>query len=73
MPAVAVVNETLASRLWPGLAARQVVGRRVRIAFDPSEAPREVVGVVDNVRSRRPDARPIPSSTCPLPRFPRRR
>jgi predicted permease len=59
-PGVAVVNQTLASRLWPGLLAPQIVGRRVRSGFDSSGLGREVVGVVDDVRSRRPDAPPDP-------------
>ena len=70
MPAVAVVNETLASRLWPGLATQQIIGRRVRIGFDPSDAAREVVGVVDNVRSRRPDAPPDPELYVPFAEIP---
>ena len=70
MPAVAVVNETLASRLWPGLATQQIIGRRVRIGFDPSDAVREVVGVVDNVRSRRPDAPPDPELYVPFAEIP---
>jgi putative ABC transport system permease protein len=69
-PAVAVVNETLASRLWPGLATRQIIGRRVRIGFDPSDAVREVIGVVDNVRSRRPDAPPDPELYVPFAEIP---
>ena len=69
-PGVAVVNATLASRLWPGLAAREIIGRRVRIGFDSSNATREVVGVVDNVRSRRPDAPPDPELYVPFAQVP---
>jgi putative ABC transport system permease protein len=69
-PGVAVVNETLASRLWPGLAARQIVGRRVLIGFDRSGIRREVVGVVDSVRSRRPDAPPDPELYVPFAQVP---
>ncbi len=59
-PGVAVVNQTLAARLWPGLGPQEIVGRRVRTGFDFSGGAREVVGIVDSVRSRRPDAPPDP-------------
>ncbi len=56
---VAVVNETLASRLWPNRDLASVVGQRVRIG--PVTGPaNEVIGVVASVRSRRPDALPDP-------------
>jgi len=48
-PRVAVVNEALAARLWPGEAP---VGRRFRSNDDP-EAPFEVIGVVPNAPYRR--------------------
>ena len=67
---VAVVNETLASRLWPGLAAQQIVGRRVLIGFDPSGIAREVIGIVASVRSRRPDAPPDPELYVPFAQVP---
>ncbi|MGH9385832.1 MAG: FtsX-like permease family protein, partial [Vicinamibacterales bacterium] len=57
--AVAVVNETLASRLWPDRDRASVVGQRIRIG--PLTGPaNEVIGVVASVRSRRPDAPPDP-------------
>jgi putative ABC transport system permease protein len=57
--AVAVVNETLASRLWPDRNLASVVGQRIRIG--PIVGPaNEVIGVVSSVRSRRPDALPDP-------------
>ena len=49
-PRVAIVNETLAGRLWPDSDA---VGRRIRsVAADPGEPPVEVVGVVRDYRVR---------------------
>jgi len=59
MPAVAIVNATLASRLWPALEPAAVVGQRVRTGWNGG-ALLEVVGVVASVRSRRPDASPDP-------------
>jgi putative ABC transport system permease protein len=69
-PGVVVVNETLASRLWPGRPAADIVGRRVRTAFESADVPREVVGVVANVRSRRPDAPPDPELYVPFAQIP---
>jgi putative ABC transport system permease protein len=48
-PKVAVVNEALAARLWPG---ENPVGRRFRSSSEP-DAPLEVIGVVPNARYRR--------------------
>jgi predicted permease len=46
---VAVVNEALAARLWPG---EDPVGRRFRSSFEP-DVPLGVIGVVANARYRR--------------------
>ena len=43
-PTVAIVNETMAKRYWPGLSP---IGRRVR--FSDQELWREVVGVIGDV------------------------
>ena len=48
-PKVAVVNEALAARLWPG---KDPLGRRFRSSYEP-DAPLEVIGVVANARYRR--------------------
>jgi putative ABC transport system permease protein len=48
-PRVAVVNEALAARLWPG---EDPLGRRFRSSYEP-DAPLEVIGVVPNARYRR--------------------
>ena len=57
--AVAVVNETLAKRLFPTLEPGAVVGQSLRIGWLNGPAS-EIVGVSANVRSRRPDAPPDP-------------
>jgi putative ABC transport system permease protein len=58
MPLVAVVNETLAKRLFPTLEPAAIVGQPIRIFGNgPTN---EIVGVAANVRSRRPDAPPDP-------------
>ena len=56
-PAVVVINETLASRLFPGRDVAAVIGQAVRLGVTTG-ATNEVVGVVANIRSRRPDAVP---------------
>jgi predicted permease len=57
--AAAVVNDTLASRLFPDRPLNSVVGQRIRIGNITGPA-NEVVGVVGSVRSRRPEASPDP-------------
>ncbi|MXY23383.1 MAG: FtsX-like permease family protein [Acidobacteria bacterium] len=59
-PPVAMVNRTLASRLWPGSSA---VGRT--LAFPRSGGDRTVVGVVDDMRYRT-----LAESTQPLAYLP---
>jgi putative ABC transport system permease protein len=66
---VALVNETLASRLWPNQGGAQAVGKQLRIATINGPV-REVVGVVANVRSRRPDASPDPEVYVPFQQVP---
>ena len=53
-PPVAVINQTLARRLWPGGSA---LGRTVRLGDGP---PLEVVGVVANGTYERFGERPVP-------------
>lgn len=56
---VAVVNETLAQRLFPNVPPPAVVGQQIRL-FGTQGPTNEVIGVVANIRSRRPDAPPDP-------------
>jgi putative ABC transport system permease protein len=56
---VAMVNETLARRLFPNLEPPMVVGQPIRL-FGATGATNEIVGVVANIRSRRPDMAPDP-------------
>jgi putative ABC transport system permease protein len=56
---VAVVNETLAKRLFPALDPPAVVGQQIRI-FGNQGPTNEIVGVAGNIRSRRVDAPPDP-------------
>ena len=67
--AVAVVNETLAKRLFPNIDPANVVGQPIRIG-SVTGAPSQVVGVAVNVRSRRPDAAPDPEVYVPFAQVP---
>ncbi len=67
--AVAVVNETLAKKLFPTLDPPQVLGQPIRIG-NIAGATLEVVGVAANVRSRRPDAPPDPEVYVPFEQNP---
>jgi predicted permease len=67
---VAVVNRTLAARLWPTLTPAQVIGQAVRAPFESENTVREVVGVVADVRSRRPDMPPDPEIHAPFAQAP---
>src|SRR5205823_3729369 len=51
-PWVAVINETLARRYWPG---RNPIGQRVILDIVPEEQPREIVGIVGDTPLGRMD------------------
>jgi putative ABC transport system permease protein len=64
-PIVAIVNETMAKRYWPG---QSPIGKRVR--FSDQEIWREVVGVVGDVRHWGLDAPVNPELYLPAAQFP---
>ena len=66
---VAIVNETLARRLFPNLEPAAVVGQPIRI-FGNSGPTNEIVGVAANIRSRRPDMVPDPEVYVPFEQNP---
>jgi putative ABC transport system permease protein len=68
---VAVVNDTVAARLWPDRPLRDVIGQQLRVeALEASPVLREVVGVVAGVRSRRPDLPSDPEVHAPFAQLP---
>jgi putative ABC transport system permease protein len=62
---VAIVNETMAKRYWPGVSA---IGKRVR--FTDQESWREVVGVIGDVKHWGLDAPVNPELYLPTTQFP---
>lgn len=46
----AVVNETMARRFWPG---QDPIGQQVRLALSHDERPRQIIGVVRDIPTRR--------------------
>jgi putative ABC transport system permease protein len=56
VPAVAVVNRTMAERLWPG---RSAIGQRVRTSTDANAEVVEVIGVVGDIRRQRIEEPPV--------------
>ncbi len=65
----AIVNETLAQRLFPNLEPTAVVGQPIRI-FGNNGPTNEIVGVAANIRSRRPDMAPDPEVYVPFEQNP---
>jgi hypothetical protein len=65
---VAIVNRTLANRLWPGRT--DVVGNRFRLLDDDKQPPLTVVGVVGDFRMFVQTVRPEPYAFIPFPNKP---
>ncbi|MBI3666859.1 MAG: ABC transporter permease [Acidobacteria bacterium] len=67
-PPVAVINETIARRLWPG---ESPLGKRLKITFQRGVS-REIVGVVGAVRHSGLDSEPRPEMYAPYLQAPER-
>jgi predicted permease len=63
---VAVINETMARRFWPGESA---LGKQVRINDGPAVV-REIIGIVRDTRESGLDAVPIPTIVVPHQQYP---
>jgi putative ABC transport system permease protein len=64
---VAIINESMAKALWPG---SDPLAQRIRVAGEPGEREREIVGMVRNVRSRGLNRPPRPEVYVPLHQAP---
>jgi predicted permease len=64
-PGVLVVNETMARRYWPG---EEAIGKRLTMGFE--KTPREVVGVVGDVRQTSLDVETPFAVYLPYQQFP---
>ena len=62
-PSVVLVSEALAKRFWPN---ENPVGKRLTLTFFPTAAPREIVGVVGDVKQDGLDT-PEPAATLYFP------
>jgi putative ABC transport system permease protein len=47
-PWIAIVNETMARRFWPG---DDPIGKRIKLDLSPDDQPREIVGVAHDIPS----------------------
>jgi putative ABC transport system permease protein len=57
-PRVAIISESAARQYWPG---ENPIGRQLRIHVnEPTRQPREIVGVVGDVRTRGMELSPVP-------------
>lgn len=64
---VAVINQTMATRFWPGEAP---LGRKLEIELSGRMSVREIVGVVRDVRGESPDGAPRPELYIPHAQYP---
>jgi predicted permease len=71
-PPVAIINQAMAQQLWPHgdpLSARIVIGRGGGPAFDEG-VPRQVIGVVRDVRQVTVERAPYPNVYVPIAQLP---
>jgi putative ABC transport system permease protein len=64
---VALVNESMARRFWPG---ETPIGKRIRVDWGTDHAWREIVGIVADVRGRRVDQPPQQEIYFPFAQHP---
>jgi putative ABC transport system permease protein len=68
---VAIINETMARRWWPGTSA---IGHTVRVSDELgpefADLPRQIVGVVSDTREKGPSLPPSPTIFVPMSQTP---
>jgi putative ABC transport system permease protein len=57
-PWVAIINEAMARRFWPG---EDPIGKHLMLGVVSGEQPREIIGVVRDIPTRRDRADPLPA------------
>jgi len=71
-PGVVIINETMARRYWPKgdpLNDRLIIGKGVRPEYD-ADSPRQIVGIVGDIRDSRLEAVPRPAMYVPIAQLP---
>ena len=68
-PGVVIVNRELARRHFPGMNA---IGQHIKTGFDFSNgaSPREIIGIVENVKQTSLDAESLPAAYVPASQMP---
>ena len=66
-PWVVVINETMARTFWPN---QNPIGQVITLHTAPSEKPREIVGIVGDVRQLRLAREPVAEIYAPYPQQP---
>jgi predicted permease len=66
-PPVALINETMARRYWPG---EDPIGQRIAVRFY-NDQPRQIVGIVPDIRPRVRDTEANPQMYVPYAQLPR--
>lgn len=66
-PWVVAINETMARTFWPN---QNPIGQIITLHTAPSEKPREIVGIVGDVRQLRLAREPVPEIYAPYPQQP---
>jgi putative ABC transport system permease protein len=61
-PLVAIINETMARRFWPG---QDPIGQQIVVSIVPGQPPRQIVGVVADTPTSRWDRSPSPAVYVP--------
>ena len=64
-PAVAIISQRMAERYWPG---EDPIGKRLTLSFEKS--PREIVGIVGDVKQASLNAETMPGVYLPFQQFP---
>jgi putative ABC transport system permease protein len=62
-PWVAIVNETLARRFFPG---ENPLGKHIRVDLSPEDQPREIIAVVKDIPASHPQTRQEPAIFTPF-------